>query len=109
MIFIRKSKLIFPKFHMFIRSILVPETNNSNEEDTSSFLRLYRVPLEHFPSLDTYYPERIVSTLDEIESVSEIKPTKITSSQTKKSTTSIEIDKTSLLFDEKIKEMFRTR
>ncbi|CAF0839907.1 unnamed protein product [Rotaria sordida] len=94
------------------RSIIigVPENKNQSEENGLSFLRLYRVPLEHFPSLENYYPERIVSTLDEIESTIDIKPSKTISPQTKKSGASIEIiDKTSILFDEKIKEMFRTR
>ncbi|CAF0781195.1 unnamed protein product [Rotaria sp. Silwood1] len=93
------------------RSIIVgiPENINRSTENKSSFLRLYRVPLEHFPSLENYYPERIVSTLDEIESTIDTKPLKTISPQTKKSGATIEIDKTSILFDDKIKEMFRTR
>ncbi|CAF2078436.1 unnamed protein product [Rotaria magnacalcarata] len=93
------------------RSIIigVPENTNPNQENMPSFLRLYRVPLEHFPSLENYYPERIISTLDEIESIPDTKPAKNTSSQTRKSGVTAEIDKFSLQFDEKIKEMFRTR
>jgi len=87
--------------------ISVPENDNQSE---LSSLRLYRVPLEHFPSLENYYPERIVTSVDEIESTIEIiKPSKITSSQAKKGVVAPEIDKTSILFDEKIKEMFRKR
>ncbi|CAF4763057.1 unnamed protein product, partial [Rotaria sp. Silwood2] len=86
-----------------------PENKNRSEENESSLLRLYRVPLEHFPSLENYYPERIISALDEIESTIDTKPLKTISPQTKKSGATIEIDKTSILFDDKIKEMFRTR
>ena len=89
------------KFQTQLTSILVPGADNSS-------LQLYRVPLEHFPSLETYYPERVVPTIDENESVVESKPTK-TTTQTKKSTTTAEIDKTSVLFDEKIKDLFRRR
>jgi hypothetical protein len=85
------------------------EDDNQSEQNESPSLRLYRVPLEHFPSLENYYPERVVSTLDEIESTIETKPSKTTSSHAKKSTVTTEIDKTSLLFDGKIKEMFRKR
>lgn len=80
----------------------------SDSDEFSSF-RLYRVPLEHFPSLETFYPERIISSTDEIESTIETKPSKTISSQTKKGVVIAEIDKTSILFDEKIKELFRQR
>jgi hypothetical protein len=86
-------------------SILVPDFDS----DELSFLRLYRVPLEHFPSLEAFYPERIISSTDEIESTIETKPSKTISSQTKKGVVIAEIDKTSILFDEKIKEFFRQR
>jgi hypothetical protein len=56
-----------------------------------------------------YYPERIISTIDEIESTIETKPTKITSSVAKKVVVTTEIDKTSILFDEKMKELFHKR
>jgi hypothetical protein len=86
--------------------ISVPESDS----DEFSFLRLYRVPLEHFPSLEIFYPERIISSTDEIESTTiETKPSKTVSSQTKKGVIIAEIDKTSILFDEKIKELFRQR
>ena len=77
--------------------------------DTFPILRLYRVPLEHFPSLETFYPERTISSADELESVIETKPTKAISSQTKKGVVIAEVDKTAIAFDEKIKEIFRQR
>jgi len=97
-------------FYYGFYSILVPENDNQFESNELSTLRLYRVPLEHFPSLENYYPERIVTSVDEIESTIEIiKPSKITSSQAKKGVVAPEIDKTSILFDEKIKDLFRQR
>jgi len=89
--------------------ILVPENNTESEQNDPPSLRLYRVPLEHFPSLETYYPERKILIVEEIEPPIEVKPSKTTSSQAKKSAPIIELDKTTLLFDEKIKETFRKR
>lgn len=89
--------------------ISVPENNDQSEENGTTFLRLYRVPLEHFPSLENYYPERAPSVLDDSESIVDVKHSKTTALQAKKIVAPVEIDKTSILFDEKIKEMFRTR
>lgn len=77
--------------------------------EESRSLRVYRVPLEHFPSLEKYYPERVVSVIDETESAVEVKPSKMTSSHAKKPVSAVEVDKTSMIFDEKVKEMFRKR
>jgi hypothetical protein len=96
-------------FYYGFYSILVPENDNQFESNELSTLRLYRVPLEHFPSLESYYPERIVSSADEIESTIETKPSQKISSQAKKNVVTTEIDKTLILFDEKIKETFRKR
>lgn len=89
--------------------VLVREIDDNSESKEFPTLRLYRVPLEHFPSLETFYPERIISSIDEIESTIEAKPTKTTSSPTKKGVVIAEVDKTAIVFDEKIKELFRQR
>ncbi|UJR33698.1 hypothetical protein I4U23_021127 [Adineta vaga] len=94
------------------RSVIigVPENNKQSEENQTSSLRLYRVPLEHFPSLETYYPERKSPIIDEIEPVIETKSSKTAVSHSKKKEQPvIEMDKTALLFDEKIKEIFLQR
>ena len=59
--------------------------------------------------METFYPERIISSIDEIESTIEAKPTKTISSPTKKGVVIAEVDKTAIVFDEKIKELFRQR
>ncbi|CAF1054515.1 unnamed protein product [Adineta ricciae] len=89
----------------------VPENTNqsSEEENTPSSLRLYRVPLEHFPSLESFYPERQPPIVDDVEPVAETKPSKAAASHSKKASPVVEIDKTALLFDEKIKEIFLQR
>lgn len=87
----------------------MPDTTDQSEQNESPSLLLYRVPLEHFPSIENYYPERIVSSFDEIESVADVKPSKNATALAKKGSAPVEVDKTSVLFDEKIKEMFRTR
>lgn len=101
------KKLVSQIFTTYFFS--VPEIDENSTSDTFPILRLYRVPLEHFPSLERFYPERIISSADELESVIETKPTKTISSQAKKSVVIAEIDKTAIAFDEKIKEIFRQR
>ncbi|CAF0726691.1 unnamed protein product [Adineta steineri] len=87
------------------RSIIIGVPDNE-----SSSLCLYRVPLEHFPSLESYYPERKPPIVDEVEPIIETKPTKTTTSKSKPVVSVVvEIDKTTLLFDEKMKETFRKR
>jgi hypothetical protein len=96
-------------------SILVPQTfidpsdSDQGERHESQVLRLYRVPLEHFPSLENYYPARAMPSTDDIEAITETKPSKIASAQAKKSVAIIDIDRTAIIFDEKIKDLFRQR
>ena len=92
-------------------SLLVPDNTHGHQSERNEFspLRLYRVPLEHFPSLEHYYPERPISHDVEAEPIVESKPSKTTTSPAKKNLTVADVDKTSVVFDETIKELFRER
>ena len=59
--------------------------------------------------MESYYPERKPPIVDEVEPVAETKPSKAAASNSKKASPVVEIDKTALLFDEKIKEIFLQR
>ena len=96
-------------FYTLVSEQTIPSFDASSvDQENSSSLRLYRVPLEHFPSIASYYPERVSPPADETESIVETKVSK-GSSHPKKTSLIIEIDKTVLAFDEKIKELFRKR
>ena len=88
---------------------IISDDEQLEGKDAVRSLSVYRVPLEHFPSLEKYYPERVVPPIDETESAIEIKPSKMASSHTKKTVSAVEVDKAALIFDEKIKELFRKR
>lgn len=66
------------------------------------------MPLEHFPSVESYYPEKKPPIPDEVEPVVETKASKA-AAHAKKAAPVVEVDKIAVAFDEKIKETFHQR
>ena len=96
---------------MIVASLSVPDNTDGypSERSEPSRVRLYRVPLEHFPSLEHFYPERPIAHHGDAEPIVESKSSKTTAATAKKNLTVADVDRTSVVFDETIKELFRER